>query len=344
MIDEVYRPKVDFHVHYDPLDKKSPFSVIDQASAKKVVAIGLLARGEISPDYEEFVRYGAEKDVSVVPGLEYVASINGMSVDLVCLGFDYQSPDILKYFGRDEIRGRNSRLALIQKKFLESEGFTFDNLGDDDTILLNKLLAGETTEKAIHFCEIAATTNENEKVVNKYLLDRKEEYRVFENEYSNNETYVGSKRKLIGKFLYQEYFASGKKGFNYAVEKLGSFVRKASEVIDSVHSAGGVVLYSPEGNFSHENYTKLEALNIDGIMCWHGGGLGMNKGKPDVPVDILRKLIRSGKLILGGSDFQNKEWDLGEGEGDMYINPRRHEDLTNYIKARNKNNLPWVHK
>jgi len=113
------------------------------------------------------------------------------------------------------------------------------------------------------------------------------------------------------------------------------------EIIASVHEGGGVVLYSPEGSFDSSTWGKLLEMNVDGIMGWHGGALGGNKRKNDIPLSVIKNARRRDLLVLGGSDYQKKDWLIGNGDGNMFINPRRFREFIDYIKSRNNGLVPW---
>ncbi len=332
---EHYRPRVDFHIHYDPMDEKSAFSAIDVAQKRNVIAMTLLARSEVSPNFSRFIDYGDKRGVEVVPGVEHLVVEKGKSIDLICLGFNPYDQNIQEYFGQQAGRLQNIRFAKFQINFLESKGFDLSNLSAEQFDLLKRILHGEITEKAIKLCEIVSGVETNHILIERLKRENQKEWSEVVDKYSHMPNYKGDRRRLTAKFLWTVFFDVDKEGFI-------PISKNTEKVINIVHSAGGVVLYSPEGSFNQEIWDKLKGIGIDGVMAWHAAGLGQSgRNVPDVPWSVARECRKRQLLILGGSDYQQKDWEIGVGNGNMYINPRRYEELKNYLRLRNNGDLPW---
>ncbi len=332
------KQRVDMHVHYDILDDaQSTYSLIDMAKHKGVVAIGLLAKSDVSPYMHDFIEYGNKIGVAIVPGAEYTTFLGNerKRADLICLGFD---PDDIPLFSVKGSSIQNKEIALEQKSFLENNGFSFLNLGNEELNIMKSLLNGETSEKAIKFCEIISKSSDdvNKKIVQELKASNYEIWNKTIDTCRENE-YYNSPQRIDAKFLYNLFFAVNRPGY-LPVQK------HFSEVVDQVHQAGGVVLYSPEGAFDIDVWKSLMSGEIDGIMAWHGGALGNSGSKLDIPINVLKVCRERGKLVLGGSDFQGKDWELGTGNGSMFINPKRYFEFIDYVKSRNDGKLPWVKK
>ena len=152
--------------------------------------------------------------------------------------------------------------------------------------------------------------------------------------------YKGNLRRQHGKFLYQLFFDIGMSGYNLIMKNVDE-VGSVQKVLEVVHQAGGVVLYSPEGNFREDIWQELRKLGIDGIMAWHGGRLGFNMENRDIPCGTIKCAIRDKLLILGGSDYQQKDWLVGSGDGRLQMSMRRSKDLFDYLKIKNNGKIPW---
>jgi len=312
---------VDFHIHYND---NSALEIIETAKEKNLVAIALVGRAQISDKLGEYIRYGEKIGIEVISGVEYVAEVDdNVFADLIALDFDYNHPSIQDYFGENEDRQKriNASVARGQFHFLLGEGFQFTELGYQNEELLNALLGGTITEKAIRFCQIAVANP-----VNRDLIEKLKE----ENQALSEDVFQSKKDKIYyqdtknseAKFLWSLYFLPSKRGF---IPILSS----ASDIIQAVHRAQGVVLYSPEGKFSDEVWVKLQQLSIDGIMGWHAGRL-------ELSMDLLRNIRNEGLLVLGGSDYNpdRNEWKIGSGKGPMFISPGRYADLLRYKRSK----------
>ncbi len=335
---EAVTRRVDYHVHYNPLNERTAYMAIDLARDFGVASMTVLARSEISDNLRDFIDYGDKNGVEVIPGVEYMAKLDGKRVDLICLGFDYEHTDIRKLFGKEEGRKENAEIASTQKNFLEEKGLSFKNIKDiNDQDLLKKLLNGETSEKAINFCEIIARNPNNKKLIDALVRDNWDTWN-FTNSYCMTlPDYQERPDRIDGKFLYNLYFRVNGPGYVPVQSDV-------SKIVNAIHNAGGVVLYSPEGRFDPIIWENLQKEGLDGMMAWHGGKLGM-KGENeeiDIPLNVIAQARRRNLLILGGSDYQQKDWKLGEGNGQLFISPSRRADLVDYIIARNNGKIPWV--
>ncbi len=333
------RRRVDFHVHYNPADEQTAYDAIRIAKERNVIAMTILARSQVSENTTEFIKYGESIGVHVVPGVEFLARVETTSIDLIFLGFDPQSSELKEYFGNKysnkEKGDANKRLAKFQREFLEGKGYLYDGLDEKQIELFQKLNSGELSEKAFPFCWIAASLPENFHLVEKLKVELPEEWKRINLKYGKMPNYIDDPKKLDAKLMYNHYFAVGKEGY-YEVRT------EAKKIIPVIHRAGGVAIYSPEGEFKIEIWKELQKAGIDGIMAWHAGILGANgRDVPDISKDVVVKARKVGLLVLGGSDYQQLDWELGIGNGNMFVSPKRYEELITYIKNKNNGVLPW---
>jgi len=301
-------PSVDFHVHYKPEREESAYDAIDLAVEANVKHIALLARSEVSPNFNQFKMYGETVGVKVETGVELCTSLSDQEVGLVGLGFD-DTNDIQSWLGNDMKKQKSARLAKKQLSFLQSQGFNFDNLNGHGRLLSN-LLSGEVTEKAINFCKIASDIPENAEVI-KSIQENSPLWTKVKEDFGDKPEY---KDVLVAKFLYYNYFAHGKPGNN--TPKTGT-----KDAVERIQRNGGVALYSPEGNFNIDTWNKLKDIGIDGIMAWHGD-------KMELDFNMVKEIRSDGFLVLGGSDYQERDWKVGTGSGAMYISERRGAELS----------------
>lgn len=318
-MENLSRGRTDFHIHYTDVSARE---VLEEAKKNGLSSVALVGRAEISKDIKELINYGERLGIRVFSGVEYLAKIGESEfVELICLAFDPNHPKIKKYFGKDSEKQikLNIEVARKQKELLERKGFTFEGMDINQKNLLSDLLAGKIAEKAIRFCELVTSNKANYDKVRQLIGNHPTEWKEINTTYSEKPGYKGFPTRLQSKFLWSFFFATGREGY---VPVLTS----ASEIINSIHAAGGVVLYSPEGEFNEAIWNKLVEFGVDGIMGWHGGKLEIHK-------DTIRTARQKGLLILGGSDFNpsKNDWQIGVGAGELYISLRRHEELDRYL-------------
>lgn len=315
------RGKADFHVHYDD---QTALEIIREAAKNKVFVLGLVGRLDVSDHFEEYRVFGGKLGVKVVPGVEYLAKVDETHTDLIALDFDPSHPAILDYFGHNEKRQvkLSREIALKQKRFLEDKGFIVEGKDEGDQVLLQSLLMGEVAEKAIRFCNIVTKNALNRDLIERLKKENSEMWKYVREKYSDRPGYKERLWDLESKFLWLMYFPPGKGGYI-------PVLTPAEKIIKAVHEARGVALYSPEGSFNENDWDKLIELGIDGIMAWHAD-------KIEVDRKTLINTRSKGLLVLGGSDYNPNlnHWQVGVGQGGMYISARRYLDLKRY-KTRN---------
>lgn len=328
--------RADLHIHYYPekiarhnethpgsLDPETE-DTIDKIIVGNIKYVGILGRiSAASQETTDLIKdrlnlYGVE----VVFGTEYLSLLpedirhltsNGL-VELVCLGFDHNSPEIKEKFGPDDTKF-NSRVAKEYIDKLVKIGFDLTPTTDEQQIILTRLMQGKIPNKSDYLATfISKTTGQNHIPI-----------KMLENKFGPiSET---DRRKNgftpLKNWLYRLLFKlpSGLVASYYQTP--------TKETIDLVHQAGGVVLYSPEGKFIPEIMTHLLDHGIDGAMGWHGGRLD------EVPLEWIQVLRRTGKLILGGSDYDpvKNHWQPGTGSGEMYISPRRGRETIHFLQG-----------
>lgn len=308
-----HKPSVDLHVHYT---EETVYSIIDTAKQKNVRAIALVGRLQISDNFDKFQSYGQEQGVDIISGVEYTVRINGCRSDLIALGFENNHHRTRSYFGIEEQMELNRVIAAHQEEFLKTNGFKFANLLEYELELLERLRTGKESEKAIKFCQLVVRSKVNAGLIEELKCNYNQDWQQVIYDNGQKEWYKNNPDALDAKFLYTIYFHFGKPGY---IEVTGL----PSNTIDAIHDSGGVVLYSPEGNFRQDVWEKLQDYNIDGIMGWHGSYL-------ELPYSITKSALRQNMLILGGSDYHPhlNEWQVGDGDtGTLFISPRRYEEL-----------------
>jgi hypothetical protein len=177
------------------------------------------------------------------------------------------------------------------------------------------------TAKAIAFCQLLMKVPGNKNLIDQIHSGNKELAKELYEYYGNRDPYVDNPQLLEAKLLWNVLFKPPQ-GKGYI-----PILWKSQKFVDTVHKAGGVVLYSPESNFNKNTWDMLQNQGIDGIMAWHGGRLETDKG---TVIDARRK----GLLVLGGSDYhpEKNDWKIGEGNGDMFISSNRYSELMRYME------------
>lgn len=312
--------RVDFHVHYREED---PQGVIEEAGRRGVVGLGLVSKIHTPDDIGQAIAYGKEVGVEVIPGVEKLCRSEGELIDIIAIGFDYSNPAFRQIFGKKETQENGKRIASEQKELLEALGFTFEGLGEEGEKVLDDLLSGRISEKAIKFCELIIRNPENFERVSNLKRARQDVWKRVSEYWGQKPEYLENQWRLDSKFLWEILCKPGDPCYVDATVDV-------SEAISSVHEAGGVVLYSPEGKFRESIWQNLIKKGIDGILGWHGRNLELERRT----ILQTRKL---GLLVLGGSDYNPsvKEWKIGSGDGTMFISQRRLYELRNYLKIRN---------
>lgn len=321
------RKSVDFHIHSRSGEQEfvSGMNIIDAAAARNVVAIGLLGRSELPDNYGELERYGQQKGVEVFIGVEGCAMVGEERADFVFLGFSETDPTIQKLWGKEENIQRNVELANRQVDLLESKGFRLrdDHSSTEARNLLVEVLSGKVGEKAIRICQAAVLISSNAATLDDLKAAHLQKWRAVQTKHGGKPFYQDNPNLLEAKFLYELYFDFGTEG-RALVEP-----EDINVIAKTVRDAGGVVLYSPEGRNGKQVLDQLlEQAIIDGVMGWHAGRLELSKSE-------IKRIKKAGLIILGGSDFDPKRdhWQIGTGDGSMFISPRRLDELKQVLNS-----------
>lgn len=315
--------RVDFHVHYENGNEFSPEGLFKEAKKNEVIALALVGRLELSDNLDQFIDVGKSFGIEVFAGVEYPVRINGVLVDLVAVGFNHKDRSIKNLFGKSERKKDNAWVARYQKEFLEKKGFLVEGVSNEDKELLTALLGGEISEKAIRFCSIVVRNLQNQEILARLKSENNNLWHETYDKYNMRPGYTEI-QNIDAKFLWRIFFNFSKPGYL-------SIQNGVTNIIDAVHSANGVVLYSPEGKFNDKVWGNLCVTGVDGIMGWHGSRIEISR-------DIVKEAMNAGLLILGGSDFHSgkNEWKVGVGDGLLFMSSRRLNDLKDYIYSHSK--------
>ena len=261
--------QVDFHVHYTD---ETARDIVDEARRKQILAIALINRVAFSKRIREHVEYGEREGVEVIPGLEVVRYVNGQDVELIALGLDLNSGKFKTHFEKNEVEERNKKVALKQREYFKRQGFEFSGLLEEDEKDVVDILDGRIGAKAIGFCKAIARSTDpgNRTRLDEIKISNSELWENVQNVFSSKPAYSGNVDLLTAKFLYELHFGPGKPGRLLARDS-------AEDLIKTIHECGGVVIYSPEGNFDQGVWNELVNIGIDGVMAWHGSRLGEDR-------------------------------------------------------------------
>lgn len=331
------RHTADLHVNYNP-DKISRYNEVHpgtleaetETTIEKIIAsnikyVGIVGRTVVgTPEIIDRIKTRLEKhEVQAIFGMEYHAVLppdlrhltpKGF-VDLICFGFDHNSSKIQKEFGSDSTE-LNARIVKEYLDKLSKLGFNLKPQTEKQEETLKNLKEGRITNRADHLSLLILELAEQ----NKDVIAALEHKYGPANEVDRRGNGFSPQKNWLYRLLFQ------------APDGLVStyFQRQPDALISLIHQAGGVVLYSPEEKFKPEIMEYLLTLGIDGVMGWHGAKL------EDVPISVIKSLRKTGKLILGGSDYDpiKDDWQPEVGKGTMYLSDRRGKELNDYLKIK----------
>lgn len=334
------RNQTDFHIHYYP-DKvlraresngnQDQFDLNTNLTIQKIIDskikyVGIVGRAGAGTQAvtEEIKRKLEAFGVSSIFGMEYHSLLperfrtltpTGL-LDLVCLGFDHDAQDIKDLYSSE----RNAKLAVKQIDKLKEMGFNLEPKTDQQKAIIDDMVNGKVVNKNDFLAQLIAELDAENK--SKILELEKKYGPITPNDRKENG--FSPLKNWLWRLLFR---ASDGIAFEY-------YQTQTDKLIEIVHQAGGVVLYSPEEKFNDEIFGFLLNNNIDGVMGWHGGKL------EEVPKNWICVLRKMGKLVMGGSDFDpvKNDWQPGVGRGQMFLSLRRGKEFFEYLaKQKDKN-------
>ncbi len=117
---------IDFHLHSsgsDGLD--TPSQLIDKAMECNLTAIALTDHDTII-GLEEFISYGEEKEIIVIPGIEisirHEPERNLIDIHVIGLNIDYKSTKLISSI-ENQIKGRTEQKRAICKRLRNEFGY-----------------------------------------------------------------------------------------------------------------------------------------------------------------------------------------------------------------------------
>ncbi|MFX1454493.1 MAG: PHP domain-containing protein [Promethearchaeota archaeon] len=148
---------IDFHLHStgsDGLD--TPSQLIDKAMELKLKAIALTDHDNIK-SLKEFILYGEEKEIIVLPGIEISIRHEPVreliDVHIIGLNIDYESLKLINAID-EQIKGRIEQKKAIVKRLRDEFGYNI-------TFKEVKTIAGSTIIGRPHIVEILIKNNAN---------------------------------------------------------------------------------------------------------------------------------------------------------------------------------------
>jgi predicted metal-dependent phosphoesterase TrpH len=280
---------IDFHLHSsgsDGLD--TPAQLIDKAVALNLKAIALTDHDTII-GLEEFISYGEEKEIIVIPGIEisirHEPERDLIDVHIIGLNIDYKSRNLINSI-EDQIRGRNEQKKAICNRLRDEFGYniTFEEV---------KATAGGFTVGRPHIVEIIIKNNPS-KIKGK----------------SKNDLF-----KMIS--IGGEAFVDREVELNF------------EESIDLIKTSGGIPILAHPGIYEISNKTRFieccVKTGIEGIEIEYT----YSKNRPYYETDkatwaqeffpnYYRKIAEKFNLIKsGGSDYHGGKKGISIGEGNV---------------------------
>jgi predicted metal-dependent phosphoesterase TrpH len=280
---------IDFHLHSsgsDGLD--TPSQLIDKAVARNLKAIALTDHDTII-GLEEFISYGEEKEIIVIPGIEisirHERERDLIDVHVIGLNIDYNSRKLINSI-ENQIRGRNEQKKAICKRLRNEFGYsiTFEEV---------KAIGGGLTVGRPHIVEIMIKNNPN-KIKGK---SRNDLFRMIS---------IGG-----------EAFVDREVELNF------------EESIDLIKAAGGVPILAHPGIYEVTDKTKFIEFcvktGIEGIEIEYT----YSKNRPYYETDkaiwaqeffpsYYRKIAENFNLVMsGGSDYHGGKKRIRIGEANV---------------------------
>jgi len=311
---------VDFHIHgLTPEDTKTSIATSREMGLS---AIAVIYRTQL-PQQLPFSspEFSPTPELTILTGIEYSPRFHGQLIDVLLLGFNHSDSQIRKYFGSENQTQHNIDIANKQKEFLERQGLITVPQNPEDETKYSHLLAGDISAKAITWCQIISHHPDNRTHIDK---SKRQHWQKFVTQHSGDQSEE--------KFLYWLFFAAGKPG--YIPVQL-----EIDQVAQTVHAAGGVVIYSLEPK-NHESVpdSLIEKIannsSFDGVSAWHGEHFLLTKSQ-------VKMLTQADKTIIGGSDYDPAKkhlpnpWNIATGNNRyMYISKRTGEKFLRWLNQR----------
>jgi predicted metal-dependent phosphoesterase TrpH len=322
-----HKLRADLHVHYgDDLD--SAHEIVKKAAIKGIGLVALLAK-QRAP--KELVDLPEVEGVIALPGMELVTAEPGRLgfIDLIAIGCDPYHSSLSDWVGGDN-QQRITNLRTERAKggitHLSSQyGFSVDVDTASEALQLRhkQLLEGSVQTVGLELGKLLFEVGNNTDAFAKLARVYPDDWEAALSKCCAEHSDSGYTMKdgfeeptLYGDFIYKALFNRGR-----------IFADRTHitphEGITRIHAAGGVALYSPEGNYDPSLMQTLIASGIDGVMGFHATKLGMkstpseNENPVDIPFTELKKLTKQDMILAGGSDFQGKDFQLGVGIGNM---------------------------
>jgi predicted metal-dependent phosphoesterase TrpH len=280
---------IDLHLHSTGSDGiDTPSQLIDKAIELHLKAIALTDHDTIM-SLEEFISYGEENDIIVIPGIEisirHEPERNLIDVHIIGLNIDYESPKLIKAI-EDQIKGRIEQKKAICKRLRNEFGYdiSFEEV---------KAVAGSTIIGRPHIVEIM-TRNNPVKIKGK----------------TKNELF-----KMIS--IGGEAFVDREIELNL------------EESIDLIKAAGGVPILAHPGIYEVPDRTKfiefcvkagIEGIEIEYTYSKNRPFYETNKATwaQEFLPNYYRKIAESLNLIMsGGSDYHGGKKGIRIGDANV---------------------------
>jgi predicted metal-dependent phosphoesterase TrpH len=280
---------IDLHLHStgsDGLD--TPSELIDKAIELHLKAIALTDHDTIM-SLGEFISYGEEKEIIVIPGIEisirHEPERNLIDVHVIGLNIDYESVKLIKAI-EDQIKGRIEQKKAICKRLRNEFGYdiTFEEV---------RTVAGSNVIGRPHIVEIMTR---------------------------NNPTKIKGKTKND---LFKMISIGGEAFVDREIEL------NLEESIDLIKAAGGVPILAHPGIYEVKDRTKfiefcakagIEGIEIEYTYSRNRPFYETNKAvwAQDFLPNYYRKIAENLKLIMsGGSDYHGGKKGIRIGDANV---------------------------
>ncbi|MHA2336210.1 MAG: PHP domain-containing protein [Candidatus Hodarchaeales archaeon] len=289
---------IDFHLHStssDGLD--TPSQLIDKAVKLQLSAIALTDHDNII-GLEEFISYGEEKEIVVIPGMEisiqHEPERELIDVHIIGLNIDYESTKLINSI-ENQIKGRKEQKKAICKRLR-------DEFGYDITFEEVKAIAGGNVIGRPHIVEIMIKNNPS-KIKGMAIND------LFKMISIGGEAFVDREVELNFEEAIDLIKANG--GISilahpgiYEVSDRAKFIEFCSKTglegieIEYTYSKNRPYFETDKATWAQEflpNYFRKIAKNFNLIKSggsdYHGGKKGIRMGEANVPDEYLTRFI-----------------------------------------------------
>lgn len=307
-----YEERADLHVHYK---KGYEARILTWSSRTNTRVLGVIEHATVNTKaLGSFVEMGRSKGFTILPGVEMLfVHQNGAEIpyEIVGLGFDLKAPEIFRLLDPrgDVYSSVHQEKVAFQRGYLADLGFD-TSVTEENRAVIEPIEKLEVAATAYPLCKAATLNPKNRLLIEKLAFEQADQIAEMAKTRPEDAT-------DFPKFLYWQHFAKGQPGYRIWGNRV-----EVTDVSDTIHNAGGVVLLAhPEFQHIEDQLppetilSKLLDLGFDGLEGWNARPLNRN----------FAQIAWGRNLLVGGGSGKNIDYDnriigLGDKEfKDMFI-------------------------